>query len=301
MKWGPELEGSKRGTITQTIGYDDNGYYIRSVEKNDQYLVKLDKKMNTVATVKIEEKDEQTKLRLYFEDMYFFNDQLLLFQSYVDKKTKKNVLAVRKIDMQTMLPIGKMVNLKEIEILSRKNAGNFTIYSSKDESKLMIGYNLPYEKKENEKFGAIICDKDLNVLWTKEFELPYTDKFFSVVNFNCDNDGNLYVMGKLYNGKVKEIVSGKQNFRYHLVCYMDKGNNKTEYEIKLNDKFITDITYAIGNNGDIITSGFYSKESISSIDGCFYMTLDRATKNVKTTSLKEFDLDFLTQGLSEKG
>ncbi len=27
VKWGPELEGSKKGSITDFLGYDDNAFY----------------------------------------------------------------------------------------------------------------------------------------------------------------------------------------------------------------------------------------------------------------------------------
>ena len=85
-KWGPELKGSKRGTLTETIGYDETGYYVRGVEKGDVYLEKLDKNLNEVASWEFEEKDPVTKEKYNFEGITFFGGKLLLFQTQIDKK-----------------------------------------------------------------------------------------------------------------------------------------------------------------------------------------------------------------------
>lgn len=114
------------------------------------------------------------------------------------------------------------------------------------------------------------------------------------------DDGNIYVLGKLYKDKVKAKVKGNVNYMYHVISYSDHGDVKIDYEIKLGENYITDITFSRSSNGDIISAGFYSKKGLSSIDGSFFMTLDPITKAVKASNLKEFDLDFMTEYMTEK-
>jgi len=98
----------------------------------------------------------------------------------------------------------------------------------------------------------------------------------------------------------KDRIKGKPNYQYHILAYLDNGKKIKDYEINLEDKFITDITYTIAKNGDLICSGLYSENGTSSIKGAFYMTIDFDTRKVKNNSIKEFDEEFITQGWSDK-
>lgn len=302
LKWGPELKGSKRGSITGTVGYDESGYYLKGYERGDVYLEKLDKNLNEVANWEFVDKDPETKQKFDFEYIYYFNDKLLLFQSSLDKETKQNILYVKNVNKKTMVAEGKMTKLAEIAYEKKSRSGGFGVYTSREESKMMIiNFPPPADKEANETYGVIVCDSNLNVLWKKTITLPYQNSLFFGSRWKVDDAGNVYLLGTLYKEKVKSKRRGVQNFTNQLLAWTNGGATKTEYEIKLADKFITDISYAISDNGDIICSGYYSKGGFTSVDGCYYLVLDPKSKNTKVSNMKEFGIDFLTQGMSEKG
>jgi hypothetical protein len=99
---------------------------------------------------------------------------------------------------------------------------------------------------------------------------------------------------------VKEVRRGEQNFSWHIVSYTSSGENSVDYEIKIDQKFITDISFSVTDDGDIVAGGFYSKIGSYAVDGAYYLMLDSKTKSVKTSSVKEFDIDFITQGMTER-
>jgi len=70
--------------------------------------------------------------------------------------------------------------------------------------------------------------------------------------------------------------------------------------VKLEDKFVTDMTIEVSDDGDIIAGGFYSNKGVSSVDGTYFLTVDGKSKQIRSTVLKEFDLDFITEAMTEK-
>ena len=300
VTWGPELKGGNRSTINNTLGYDDTGYYVSGYEKSEKFIKKLDTKLNLVAEFRFEEKDPATKIRYEYEGSIFYNEKLLLFKSTINRDDKINELYIQELSTNTLTPIGSPKKVAEIAYTKSRNKGSFSSHVSKEEKFLLISFTLPTEKDENEKIHMLIFDETIKLVWQKQIELPYASNLFFTYSTRCSDDGNAYILGKLYKDKVKATVKGQQNFSFHLLAYTDQGNNTVEYEIKLENKFITDISFSVTDNGDIITAGFYSKVGHYSADGAYFMVMDGKTKSVKTTSIKEFEIDFITEGMTER-
>jgi hypothetical protein len=302
VKWGPEIPGSKRGSITSTLGYDDNGYYILGYDKGDIQILKLNKKLENAGLYTFEEKDKVAKKTYVYEGTRYFNDKLYIFKSFIDKKTKTVELYSQEISKNTMQETGALNKITELTYEKNRDKGFFSIRVSNGEKtpKLLIAVGTPVDKEENERYTLIMCGEDLKMIWKKEYEIPYRSDLFNRSYFYCDHNGNAYVLGKLYQDKVKEVRRGKQNFEFHILAYTNNGENKVDYAVKLQDKFITDISFDILDNGDIVAGGFYSKKGTATVDGAYYLLLDAKSKETKLSSVKEFDIDFLTQGMTER-
>jgi hypothetical protein len=299
VKWGPELEGSRRGSISGTLGYDDSGYYLTGYEKDDRNIQKLNKSMVITKVYTFEEKDPETKIKYEYDGSLYFNDRLFVFKTTMNKDAKQKELWVNEIDKTSMTVKGNAKKLATIDYTKKRNSGGFGIHTSRDEEKMMIVIAPPYDKEGDEEFNIIMCDKDMNVLWKKAITLPYPDKLFGLAKMRCDEDGNIYVLGRLFKEK-KERERKQQNYSYRMIVYTNQGENKVDYEIKLENKFITDISFAINDKDEVVASGFYSKIGGYAVDGAFYMVMDSHGKEVKLASIKEFTIDFLTQGMTER-
>ena len=53
-------------------------------------------------------------------------------------------------------------------------------------------------------------------------------------------------------------------------------------------------------NNNLVCAGFYSALGTYSIRGTYFLTVDIASKQIKTKSFKEFDIDFITQNMTER-
>ncbi len=299
MKWGPELEGSRKGSITDLLGYDDGSFYLSAFLKSDLLIEKLDKGLGNPQTYTFEEKDPETKEKFEPFSRMYFADRLYFLKTNLDKKTKTTSLYAEEINTKTMSVVGKMKKLSDITYEKRRDKGGWSTVSSPSENYLMVIESIPTEKEENEQFNVVMLDSALNQVWRKNLELPYLNTLFFRQEFMVDDDGNFYVLGKLFNEKVKNRVKGHVNFMYHLIAFADHGTSKIDYEIKLADNYITDITIDKNDNDDIVCAGFYSKKGMASIDGSFFLTLDPISKSIKASNQKEFDIEFMTEYMTE--
>lgn len=159
---------------------------------------------------------------------------------------------------------------------------------------------MPYEKNENEKFGFHVFDKELNSLWERKITLPYKDGLFLVKDYEVSNNGDVYLLGKIYKDKAKDVRKSQSNFKYHIISYSGDGSKLNEYPIEIKGKFLTDMQIAITNDQDIICGGFYSEDGTYSIKGSYFFKIDGYTRKTTALKYKEFDIDFMTQNFTAK-
>jgi hypothetical protein len=144
-----------------------------------------------------------------------------------------------------------------------------------------------------------VFDGCFKLLCDKELSLPLNDDMFELDRFKVDDDGNVYISGRQYEG-VKDRY--KSIYTYKLYAYKNKGVDQSDYSFNLGDKKPTDLQFAINDNGDISVSGFYTDKAKgdNSIRGCFYGLINAESKKLMSSSTKEFDINFITQYMSER-
>jgi len=299
VKWGPQLKGTNSGSISDLIGMDDDFYYFGARLKNDLTIEKLDKNLDNPVNFIFEEKNRETKERFSLFERVYFADRLYVFKTNIDKDTKTTTLLAEEVNKKTMTSVGSDKKIAAIQYEKRREKGDFSIYTSANDSYLMVIEEIPVEKDENEKFNVIMFDNALNITWKKNIQLPYQNTLFRTNKFMVDDNGNFYVLGILYRDK-DSWVKKEVNYTHHIIVFNDQGNSTIDYEVKLKDKFIADITFRINKDGDITCAGFYSNLGKGGINGAFFLTLDPISKQVKASNFKEFDMDFMTEYMTEK-
>ena len=303
LTWGEEQVLSRKTVLDDIIGSDDGCTYIIKHTRKGKAPLIIEKYGNDMSLKKsvpimLGEKEEK---RVY-QHATQIDGALILFSSVLDNKSKVNSLYAQTINKETLYPSSKLTKIGAIEFdgKSKRNSGSFTYTISNDEKRILIYYNLPYEKDENEKFFYHIFDKDLNLLWEKNVTLPYENDLFVVVDYDIQENGDLYLLSKIFKEKAKERRKGKPNYHYQILAYTDKGESKKEYPVVLEGKFLTDMKIAINQEGDIICGGFYSDNGTMSINGSYFLKIDESTKSIVSKSFKEFGIDFITQNMTDK-
>ncbi|MEI7595221.1 MAG: hypothetical protein WCK02_05685 [Bacteroidota bacterium] len=299
VTWGLKIK--KTRDVDNIIGSDDNGIYVLKHKKSDlifeQYNINnLILAKTAIFPLRASDKKEN------IESIFFMDNEMFLFTSFIDKTTKKNTLLARKIDKSTLSPTSKPVTIGQIDFGESRwgNRGSFDYHISNDQSKLLIYYNLPYKKGEKEKMGYIVFNKNLEKLWEKEASLPYEDQQFKVENYKVDNNGNVYLLGVYFKDKRASKKLGEANYGYKIFTYFDFGEKTDEYDLNFGDKFITDMQFDINVKMDFVCAGFYSEKGSYGMKGTFYMSIDHKTKQIMNKSSKEFSFAEITQNMSAK-
>lgn len=303
VKWGPEEKESKKTRLSDIIGIDETGFYTLRYSFSKSTLAIIEHyNMNMQKTKEFEIPAKQREKKLKLESAFYINETIYLFSSFADKKTKKNKLFVQTIDKETLKPNRDQKVVAEIDFreFSKSNSGNFNFSLSRDSSKLMVYYDMPYVKKDFDKFGFHVFDGNMSEIWNKEVKLPYIESLFDIQDYIVDDIGNVYVLGKIYKDKAKDRRKGKVNYKYSLLSYEKNTEEADEYKIDVDGKFLSEMKITIGFNGNLICAGFYSDNSSYELKGSYFLKIDNKTKQILTRSFKEFDLDFITQNMTER-
>lgn len=231
---------------------------------------------------------------------YFINGKIIAFATHYDREKDINFAYAEILDADANVT-RSWIEVARIRADKRSNRGSFYFNVSDDTSKILIVANPPYEKYADEKFTLQLVDADLNVLWKNEVTPPYKDKYFALEDYTVSDSGNVYMLATI--SKDQSGMSLRERRKtptyYHSALVFDPVKNElSEYGIKLDPKFISDIIMDVTDSGDIVCSGFYSNKNSSDIIGTFYMEIDKNTKQVTVQNTMDFPADFLEQFMS---
>lgn len=305
--WGNEYKQSKKSTLSDVVGYDDTGIYALKFKAGGVYglnskytLEHYDNEMNLSKSYELIL--EEGKKNRDLEFISILDNNLYLFSSFRNQKLKKKFLFVQTVDNNTLKPNNDLKKISEIDYkgYSKYNSGTFNLEYSNDSSRVLVYYHLPYDKGENEKFGIHVFDNKFELLWEKEITLPFEEELFTFEDFEVSNDGDVYLLGILFNEKMKTKRKGKPNYKYLILNYFDNGNQINEYPISVEGKFLSEMQIAINQSKDIICGGFYSEKGVVGINGSYFLRLDGTTKEIVSTNFKKFDIDFITQNFTAR-
>jgi len=237
---------------------------------------------------------------LYLYDLVESGENVYFFSSHDDRKAKYKTFYMHEYNKSKQtISQGKEIGGYSYDGFKRRHSGNFDVLYSEDRKVNLVYYNLPFEKEEPEKFGAIAYDENMSQIWKKEFTLPYNDELFSIDKVFVGNNAELFFIGRKFKEKKKR--RDPKYFDYVLLASQNLGEDLMEYSIKLKDYYIADLTAEMNEKNDIVISGFTSTfQRSTSFKGVFYMVIDDKTKEIEIESTKEFDFDFFTEGMSEK-
>jgi hypothetical protein len=238
-----------------------------------------------------------------YEKTIFMKDNILMFFSSYERSSKQNTLLVQKIDAKGNFE-GKFTIIDKIASDSRRNAGTFKTWQSKDSTKFLVIQVPPYEKYDNEKFGFKVYNSNLDNLSNFSISLPYKDKNVTVTDYYLGNDGTIYMLVHVEKEKDQKEKGQDLSF-YSILTLKGKDGALSEYDLKLPNKDIETIALRLDDKtDDVICSGLYSDITKgytgSKIDGLFYLRVNVAKKEIDATGFKSIDNSVLAEILNVK-
>ncbi len=306
LTMGPEYEDKFLALPPDIFGFDETGYYTFQTKaaayvgiafvpvKTASVRFYLKKFGPDLKLIKTNEVDFGDKLNDYQPLAAMKNkNNFFYFYSWKDTKKRSQILAFRTIDPITLevREDEKIITEVSFDGFPRQNNATFEIVQSRDSSKLMVHYQLPNKPDSPERFGVHLFTSELIPLWNKEFELPYLEKLFNINEFKVDNEGNCYLLGKLYFERRKENDGDEPNYTFKILELNPSLDRPDETSINLPGKFLVDVHLDIMSNGDLICSGAYAQDRADLVKGVYYATLDGTTKVLKKESSQQLALD----------
>jgi hypothetical protein len=285
------------GAVNQSL------YYFNRISgptsKQHQYFIdEVDFDLKVKKRMSIAPKFQSNSVRV--EDVLRIKDQIFIIAVYMDKETKTKYILSYPLDLQTgtlaQTPIKAVVADFSEQRLFEGSA--YDIEFSLDSSWFVINYTLPRSADGNERFGFQVFDDKFNPVWGRIATLDYREKLFEIVGHRVDDDGDVYILGRLFAEKKVEIRNKKVNYEYRLIGYRKQDPKPYFYDLDLERSFPGSVTI-IPRGNEIVCMGFYSDITPGHAQGCFTITFEKMRKQLVKYSKLPFDLEFIAINLSE--
>lgn len=164
---------------------------------------------------------------------------------------------------------------------------------SSNKRKLLCYKNLE-NRRESEKVLYYIFDEKGAYTRSGEIALTFPDNQFTVKSLQVSNEGNVFLLGQLF---LTNRINSPHSFKYLMYRYDTRTELKTEVEIDLGDRYITDLAFKLDRDENIFLAGFYSYSNTDRMIGTVMQKISpEGVKLIDTT--EPFSKDFLANYLS---
>lgn len=305
INWGNEYKEPSNTVVGKIVSSNELGVYIYRKKRTTAFSlgdkVYLELYNPEMKLEKSREYDLKYKSKTRdFEEILMLDKQLYFLTSFNNQAHKKNYLFVQEID-NARLTLDRTINMvAETEAVSKNREGSFAFASSPDSTKLLVYNQLPYVKRNPERFALRVFGSGFQPIWDRQITLPYSDDEFGIEEYRIDNEGDVYLLGIYYADGNRLERGNTPTYQYRILAYRQGGETVQEYPIDLDGRFITDLTFRIGRDGNLVCSGFYSERNSYSVKGTYFLRIDTETEAIISQNYKEFDLEFLTAMFSSR-
>ncbi|WP_440068732.1 hypothetical protein [Tenacibaculum discolor] len=291
----------RKTSILNTIYKDElnNLYTIRTLESERSLLIDVfDSKFNKINSFehKIERKHRIPggffkQERLGFVEYYKNNREnkieAFLYTSLKDKLefSKKKIFEVT---------LDRYPSFLESVFSASKIDRNFRGNMSFSKSGNYNVFNIDSSDKKNEHHSIKVFDESFNKLWEKEFELPYKDKRFKLQEVKVSDNGEVFILGKVYPKEKKEKGG---NYYYELFKIVE--GNVSSTKISVEDHFVATLELDLTQENKLSCIGFYSNVNENRFKGVCSFILNAKNINIENIAFSPFTEQFLKDKYGE--
>ncbi len=308
VKWSNDLEEPSNTDIKKIIATEGGGFYAfrerqGGVFGNGTAKPIIEFYNSSMKLVRSKELDLDVKGKgRYVKDVVMLDRRLWVLSYFYNDKHEKTYLFAQEISKSTFNLSKDLIKIAEQDETNREKSDVFTVATSRDSSKIVV-FNRQPNKDRQQEFSLAVYDADFKELWAKEAKLPYSKKNFAIEDYQLDNQGNVYLLGIIYTeGAARLERRGKATYQYDIVAYRQDNSTteSQEYKVDMKDRFISDLSFKIADDGDLICAGFYSDKGAKSVKGACFFKINPKTHDQTSISSRPFDFEFMTTNLSER-
>lgn len=186
----------------------------------------------------------------------------------------------------------------------------FDFMLSHDKSKMLVQYvkkpEIKNDKKSYNVIGLVAFDENLNKVSEREIKMPYTERRMDNLDYQLDNEGNMYLLVKVYHDDSNDDKKrNKDEFaNYHLeLFYIKNGTSDIEMsKFDNKDKFVNKLWMFDSSNDFLVCGGYFSNgkgEELSDSDGVLAFKIDRNGK-IYDETFHSIPIELINQYESKK-
>ncbi len=305
LVFGNEIK--TKNNITDYVGKIGNSLYLTSSPSSayKQGKVILHKISETSLAQEAEKeiKLEYKGKKMNLAGFTIFNNKLIAFGSYVNKKVNKTFVFAQEINPTNLEPTGDPTLINEKDRSKGVFGGVIShSYETTLDEAFLIAHSESFAVKnsENGNIAISVLDRDLNQVISRTVEFQIPNKLMEVQDVDVDVNGTAYILVKENLRKGGDVKSGEVNVRFRL---FELKSNEELKEIKVETKnnLVAAANILIYNN-KLYVSGIYMdyNRKAEGLKGVFLAEISKSSGEVKQVITKEVGSDFFKEGLSEK-
>lgn len=328
-----ELSKDYSYTVSAPYKVFDASQKIYFSKNNQSIAIKFDEKKVLIQKFD-SDKPAYLKEKLYekffpknyrVEDVLEFDSKFYVFYSSWNGDEDKEQLFSVEIDFDK----GEFITPKLIIEINGKLSGkkNFSFFGgglydmidgtqdkfdflvSHDRKKMLVQYRKKPEvrndKKSYDVIGLVAFGENLAQISEREIKMPYTERRMDNLDYQLDNEGNLYLLTKVFHDDSNDDKKRSKDelANYHLELFFIKnGTNElkiSKFENK--DKFITKLWLFDSPQNFLVCGGFFSngKGDLDDSDGVLAFKIDKQG-NIYDSVSHDIPAEIINQYESEK-
>ena len=290
-----EVFKEKKSSVLKTIYKDEqhNLYTVRLLESGKSLLIDVfDKELQKQNSY------EHNVAKRHEIAGGFLNNNTLGYIEYFNNKKEKKTEAFLYTSSKDKFDFSKK---KIFEVSSDRYPSFFkTLFSSSkidsdfkgnmsfSKSGKYTVFNIDSSDKKNEHHSIIVFDENYNKLWEKEFELPYDDVNFHLQDVKVSDNGEVFVLGKVFQKKNK-----KKGGNYHYELFKIEKGKVNSKQILVKDHFIATLELDFMKDDTLSCIGFYSNKNENRFKGVCSFIFKSEDVSIKNSVFSPFTEQFL--------
>jgi hypothetical protein len=306
-----EFETLKKYEELSFFKFNETSYAsFYSRDGKDMAIQIFDPSFKSVITQSIIALPEECKKSFVSRILKIKNDFYLIYYSY-DKKTKTSKMFAYPFDKTNFSfagPAKKMIDTDQTD-----DESYYKYDYSNDSTKSMTTFRCRRKERKDKINKDVISfnlfDSKMDVLYSHDIEMPYTEYDMENLDYEIDSHGNIFVLISVkINNSIDGIVnSEKENedaVRFELLKVNQTTHTLESTKLYLDNKYISTPVLSEDLNHNLVIAGYYSDQKKSkSFNGAFVFkvsyTKDGTIKNI-TKSYSDFPKEVIEAEASEK-
>jgi hypothetical protein len=303
VEWSNQQKIKSKTSYTRILGQNASGIYVLR-GKNNEFTrdVILEKYKSNLALENSIELDNI--YNSVVEKVLLQDDGVLVICSQRNDSLHKIDLYAYKVN--TSLQINKQRKLlARIDEASFKNNADVQVQPCVSREYTAILYYTEGSEKNTAMMHLHGFDASFNEMYAKTVNIAFSPDDIVVSGFDCDNDGNAFVLADYpqVGAKKRKDKEIRDFFLYGYYRTLDK---TLEYPIEHDSAFINDLGLVVNNyRKTICVAGFYSDDNSSKVIGSFSYSIDANSTLLQYKKFEPFQAAYtnkiITTMLNETG